>query len=363
MSAFPRWLLFLLSAILFIAFAWYFSNIVTYLLIAGLLSLVGQPLMEFIAARKIKRLTVPRSIAALTTMGLMLLLTLLFMSIFIPLIVKEANVIAGIDVSQLSATFEQPVRSVEAFLKNAGVLKEESLNQYIQQKLKSLISFTSVSDLLGTVVGVTGNIFVSFVSVSFILFFFLKEKDLFYKIISALVPGEHEQKMDRAFHGVKRLLTRYFLGIIAQIIILAVILTIGLSIVGVKNALLIAFFGSLLNIIPYVGVIIAVALGIIVSVAEAFPLALYPGMLWLAFKVGLVFWLAQLIDNFITQPLIFSSSVRAHPLEIFLVILAGGTAGGVLGMVLAVPAYTVLRVIAKEFFSEFKIVRELTGEM
>lgn len=363
MRSFPRWLILLLSALLFIAFTWYFSNIVSYLLIAGILSLIGQPLMEFIAGRKIKRVAVPRSVAALMTMTLMLLLTLLLLSIFIPLIIREANKIAAMDVAQLSAAFEQPVRSIEAFLKNAGLLKEESLHQYMQLKLKSFISFTSVSNILGTIVGVTGNVFLSFVSVSFILFFFLREKDLFYKIISALVPDEHEQKMDRAFHGVKRLLTRYFLGILFQVVILGVLLTIGLSIAGIKNALLIAFFGALLNIIPYLGVIIAVALGFILSVAEAFPIAPYPGMLMLALRVGLVFWLAQLIDNFIVQPLVFSSSVKAHPLEIFLVILAGGTAGGMFGMVLAVPAYTVVRVIAKEFFSEFKIVRELTAEM
>jgi len=359
MSSIPRSLLLIIGFVLFIVFAWYFSNIFTYLVVAGLLSLIGQPVMEFIASRKFRRFSVPRSIASLMTMGLMLLATLLFLSIFIPLIIKEANVIASIDILRLTVIFEEPVRNVETFLKNIGMIKEESLHQYLQQRLKDLISFTNVSNLFGTIVGITGNVFLLFASVSFILFFFLKEKDLFYKIISVLIPDEYEKKLDRTFYGVKTMLTRYFLGIIAQMIILTIMLTIGLSIAGVKSALLIAFFGALLNIIPYIGVIIAFALGAMVAIAEVFPIELYPGMFWLAAKVGLVFWIAQLIDNFITQPLIFSSSLRAHPLEIFLVILAGGTAGGVFGMVLAVPAYTVLRVIAKEFFSEFKVVREL----
>jgi predicted PurR-regulated permease PerM len=359
----PRWFLIGLGIILSAVVVYYFSNIVIYLLIAGLLSLVGQPLMEWLARKEVKRIKIPRSIASLMTMGLMLLITLLFISIFIPLIIKEANVIASLDVAQLSDMFEKPVQRAEEFLDKAGLLKGQSLNEYIQQRLKNLISVTNVSNLLEALVSATGNIFLAFVSVSFILFFFLKEKDLFYKIILTLVPDGYEQKMDKTFHGIKQMLIRYFLGILGQIVILAIILTIGLSIAGVKSALLIAFFGAMLNIIPYVGVIIAVVLGVIISIAEAFPLELYPGMVWLAAKVGLVFWIAQLLDNFITQPLIFSSSVKAHPLEIFLVILAGGTTGGVFGMVLAVPAYTVLRVIAKEFFSEFRIVRELTGDM
>ncbi|HXH18862.1 MAG TPA: AI-2E family transporter [Chitinophagales bacterium] len=361
MSSLPRSLLILIGFFFFIALAWYFSNILTYLLIAGLLSLVGQPLMEFIATRKIRRFTVPRTLAAFMTMGVMLLIALMFISIFIPLVVKEANMISRIDTAQLAAAFEKPFRSVESFLRDAGVLKNESLSHYLQHRLKSVISFTNVSNLLGTIVGFTGNLFVSFVSVMFILFFFLKEKDLFYRIIKAFTPAEYEQNTDKAFHGAKHLLTRYLLGILGQIIILAVILFIGLSIIGVRSALLIAFFGAILNIIPYVGVIIAFVIGTLIAIAEVFPIEFYPGMFWLAVKMGIVFWLAQLIDNFITQPLIFSSSLRTHPLEIFLVILAGGTAGGVFGMILAVPAYTVLRVIAKEFFSEFKIVRELTG--
>ena len=70
-----------------------------------------------------------------------------------------------------------------------------------------------------------------------------------------------------------------------------------------------------------------------------------------------------MLDNFILQPFIFSNSVRAHPLEIFIVILMGATVNGVLGMVLAIPTYTVLRVLASVFFSEFKIVKSITGRM
>lgn len=358
----PRWLFIALGVVLLATAGYYFSNTVIYLMMAGLLSLVGQPLMEFLARVKFRRFNMPRALAALLTMGIMLLATLLFISIFIPLIIKEAEVIASLDVSQLSAVFEKPFQSLESFLMETGILQGQPLVEYIQQRLKGLISVTNVANMAQTIVGITGNLLLAFVSISFILFFFLKEKNLFYKIIMALVPDGYEQKMDKAFYGVKNMLMRYFLGIIAQIIILTIMLTIGLSIVGVESALLIAFFGALLNIVPYIGVIIAMGLGIIISIAETFPIELYPDMLWLAAKVGLVFWIAQLIDNYITQPFIFSSSIKAHPLEIFLVILAGGTTGGVFGMVLAVPIYTVLRVIAKEFFSEFKVVRELTGE-
>lgn len=77
-------------------------------------------------------------------------------------------------------------------------------------------------------------------------------------------------------------------------------------------------------------------------------------------RVLSVFIIMQIIDNFVLQPIIFSKSVKAHPLEIFLVVLIGAKLGGILGMVLAIPLYTVFRVIGKVFLSEFKVIQNLT---
>ncbi|MFW5890444.1 MAG: AI-2E family transporter, partial [Marinilabiliaceae bacterium] len=77
----------------------------------------------------------------------------------------------------------------------------------------------------------------------------------------------------------------------------------------------------------------------------------------------LVYITAQLIDNMFFQPLIFSNSVKAHPLEIFIVILSAGYMSGILGMFLAIPVYTILRVIAREFFNKYEAVKRLTDRM
>ncbi len=359
----PRWILIFFTVILLIAFAWYFSNIVSYVLVAGVLSVIGQPLMEWLADKKIKNFSIPRALAALATMLVMLVISLLFLSIFIPLIASEAKSIAAINIQQLAATLEQPLQRVEIIMKELGMLGEHTLNEYINEKLKNLISITNISNLFGSIVTLTGDLFIAYLSITFILFFFLKEKNLFFNILKAFAPDKHEKNVDNTFKSIKGLLTRYFLGILAQITTLVIVISIGLSVAGLKNALLIAFFAGIFNIIPYVGPLFGATLGLLLGITGALPMELYPDMLILGAKIFSVFAVAQLLDNFILQPFIFSSSVRAHPLEIFLVILAGGTAGGVFGMVLAVPAYTIIRVVAKEFFSELKIVRELTGRM
>ena len=72
---------------------------------------------------------------------------------------------------------------------------------------------------------------------------------------------------------------------------------------------------------------------------------------------------AQLIDNFIYQPLIYSTSIKAHPLEIFIVLLMAGHIGGTIGMLVAVPAYTIVRVIAIRFFYRFKPIQRLVPDL
>ena len=160
------------------------------------------------------------------------------------------------------------------------------------------------------------------------------------------------------------MLTRYFGGVVAQIFIITVFVSIGLSIFGIQNALLIAFFAALINVIPYVGPIIGATFGVfVVLTSNLDPTQFYGITLPLILKVVAVFAAMQMLDNFILQPFIFSNRVLAHPLEIFIVILMGATVNGILGMVLAIPAYTVFRVLARVFLSEFKIVQKLTGSM
>ncbi|MDZ4844775.1 MAG: AI-2E family transporter [Chitinophagales bacterium] len=361
MNTFPRWLLVSIGIVFFIAFAWYFSNIVTYLLIAGILSFIGQPIVEFLSTRKIKKFTIPRSMAAILAMALMFFSTMIFLSVFIPLMTHEAKIISEIDTGQLLATLDAPIQRLEIFLRDIGMLQNDTLQNYLQERLKGLLTIANVSNILNSILGFTGDFFVLYASVTFILFFFLKEKNLFLRIILALAPEGKENQMENALNDSKRMLARYFRGILLQITIFSILIWVGLAIVGLSNAFLIAVLAGILNIIPYVGPLIAAVIGIVLGITTALPMELYPDMVWLTVKILAVFQVTQLIDNYLIQPFIFSNSVHAHPLEIFLVILAGGTSGGVFGMVLAVPAYTVLKVLAKEFLGDLKIVKELAG--
>jgi predicted PurR-regulated permease PerM len=197
----------------------------------------------------------------------------------------------------------------------------------------------------------------------FISFFFLKDSKLILNSLLVLIPKKSNKKFKKSFDSISVLLSRYFAGLILQIFILFIIYTILLLIIGTPNAIVIAFLCSLLNLIPFIGPFIGGILMILLTMSSHITQDFSSVILAKAIYVAIGFAIGQLIDNFFSQPFIFSNSVRSHPLEIFIVIISGGLLFGAVGMIAAVPSYTALKVIGKEFLSENRIVKELTKNL
>jgi predicted PurR-regulated permease PerM len=236
-------------------------------------------------------------------------------------------------------------------------------DDFFERAKKNILQFLNparITGLFGSIVGFLGNLLITVLSVLFISFFFLKEQGLFTRIVKGVVPNQYEDQSVHAIDQSAKLLIRYFIGIAVQIVVITIYVSTALSFLGFKNALLIAFFAALMNVIPYVGPILGATFGLIITVSSNLDVSFYNILLPKILKLVAVFASMQLFDNFILQPNIFSKSVKAHPLEIFIVVLMGAKLGGVIGMILAIPAYTVLRVLAKVFLSEFKVVQRIT---
>ena len=178
-----------------------------------------------------------------------------------------------------------------------------------------------------------------------------------------LVNDRDENRLKKSFEKIKDLLSRYFLGLLLQISILLIIYTIILVVFGIQNAFVIAFLCALLNLIPYVGPLIGGLLMMFLSMTSNLDAEFSTVILPKTIYVMVGFSIGQLIDNFFSQPMIFSNSVKSHPLEIFIVILAGGSLMGSVGMIVAIPIYTSIKVMLKEFLSENKIIKSLTHDL
>ena len=265
----------------------------------------------------------------------------------------------------LFLTINQPEESQNSINEN-GINEQDGEANFFdrfKQNLSSFLDPAQIPKLFTSFVGFLGNLVIAIMSIFFIAFFFLREQGLFVRIVSAFVPNEYESQVIHAIDSISNLLGRYFIGIAAQMTIITIFVSIALSLFGLKNALLIGFFAAVMNVIPYIGPIIGATFGIIITISSNLNLGFYDELLPLLLIVMVVFAIMQLLDNFILQPTIFGRSVKAHPLEIFVVVLAGAKIGGILGMILAIPSYTVLRVVAKAFLSEFKVVQRITSRL
>jgi len=141
------------------------------------------------------------------------------------------------------------------------------------------------------------------------------------------------------------------------------LISLGLTIFGIENALLIGFLGGMMNIIPYLGPVIGASMGVALGITTVISNGMFDQILPVVLIIIGTFLGSNLIDNMVLQPFIYSSSVKAHPLEIFVVLLMGGSLAGIIGMILAIPTYTVIRVIAGQFLNQFRLVQKLTERM
>lgn len=342
-----------------IYFLWTIRSIFAYLAIAFVLTMIGRPLMNFMN----ERLKIPNSIGAVFTILLFIFLLIAFVSLFISLVLNEPYRFFG-NFTHLDRFEDAISNQFKLLSESMGFLNMPFLEDYLNQAVQS-VSSKNLSRVFGDSISALGMVLLDGFSVVFITFFFLKDRDLFNKMIVAIAPNGEENRFENVLNTTKDLLSRYFIGLTLQVIIMFTFYFIILLSFGINYAAVIALLCALLNPLPYIGPLLG---GVIMSslcISDLHGLGLdfrtevVPTVLWI------MFWylLTHVWDNFINQPLIYSRSVRSNPLEIFIVILIGGILFGIIGIAVAVPAYTVLRVVLKEFFSEYKIVQSITRNL
>jgi predicted PurR-regulated permease PerM len=412
MNNWSRYIAIAISLCLVGAVFYYFSDIVAYVLIAWVLSMVGQPINEFY--KEYLKLGSSGS-AGLTLVTFIFLLTGLAW-VFVPPMIKQAQNLAGIDYESLVESLEEPINSFNNILVERGLMEGELIfaeyelpedttiisvetipdnikkdtsqigsggeknNQLtstfvsidsillqngdtvtktnitfqfninepiieaktsdvidkaaeikhtdtpiekIQKRIFATFNPGQIPQLFSTLIGFMGNLLIAFMSILFIAFFFLKEQGLFLDALQAIVPSKYEKEVIHALDDSSRLLRRYFVGVSIQVTTITIFVSLVLTVFGMKNALLIAFFAALINVIPYLGPVIGATFGVLITISSNLDLPFYEEMLPLIFIVIITFAAMQFLDNFVLQPFIFSNSVSAHPLEIFIVILVG----------------------------------------
>ena len=213
------------------------------------------------------------------------------------------------------------------------------------------MNLSSIPIFLNNFVDILGGFTIGLFSIIFISFFFLKDSELLENSIFFFFNKKTHSRLKKSFEEIKDLLSRYFIGLIIQISILFFIDSAFLLIFQIKNALIIAFC-AILNLIPYIGPLISGFLMLILCMTsnldQDFSSVVVPNTIY----VMIGFIVGQLIDNFFSQPFIFSKSVKSHPLEIFIIIIISGTLFGLMGLVFAIPFIRLLKLYLENFIQK-----------
>jgi predicted PurR-regulated permease PerM len=342
---------------------WFFSTIVIFIIVSFVISMIGEPLVNLLQKIHIGKWHLPRALCSFVTVLLFWGLVALFFFTFIPLLANELKYFSNIDLNNLISNLQEPIDKIKKFFSDFHLVEEDfDLLAYLTNSLNAAKGNVQITGFLSNFADILGNTFIAVLSISFISYYFMKESQLFEDALVLFFPEDKEQNVRHAIHSISILLKRYFIGVMLQSTGVIILHTIGLTIVGIQfsHAATIALIAGVLNVIPYVGPLIASIVGISVGVAVSMPMDVSKELLPLVLFIFIAMEITKVIDNVVFQPQIFSRSVKSHPLEIFIVILIAATIGGVIGMLIAIPAYTVLRVIAKEFFNQNKLVQKIT---
>ena len=342
---------------------WYFSSVVVYVLISAVLAIMCRPLVAWLTRLRLRGRSLPRAFAALVGLLTIWVIFVLLGLLFVPLVAEKVILLSKVDYASVLAGVEEPIRHAQLLLQRFSILQEGiSLRESIISALHSAVDLSTLNSAFSSLIGFLGSLVISFFSVSFITFFFLKEEDLFFSMVRALFPERYQENVTHALESVTHLLSRYFTGLLVESCVLMLIITLVMMAFGMKvqDAGFIGLIMGVMNVIPYAGPLIGGIMSLFMGVIS--PIEGMSVGHTAAVIVGSLLTIKG-VDDFIIQPTIYSDRVNAHPLEVFIVILLAGSLAGIWGMLLAIPSYTVLRVFAKEFFSQVSLVRKLTQQI
>lgn len=328
---------------------WYFAGIVLYLIVGGILAYLLRPPVDHIQGLGLGR--VPAILVAFT--GFLGVIAVVVTSV-VPFITRQVQ-----DLSQLITvdTAAYVANLIEIQIQHVLPIESGVLEEHVRQVADSLmrgdlVEGQQVAETVGSVLSVFTNIIYAVVIVPFVTFFLLKDELKIRRSLLHLVPNRYFEVTLSILAKVELNIGRYFRALLVQGTAIALIASALLWIVGLRGAIAIGIFTGLANTIPYFGPFLGFLAGALVGIAQTGDVSLVPG-------VALAMALTQLADNVLLQPLIFSRAAQTHPLVILFVVLAGAQLGGIVGMLVAIPLTTTVRVIVEQLLWSLRNYRIL----
>lgn len=339
-------------------FVYLFTNVVIYLIISLVLSLIGMPVVHGISRIKIGKFHIHNTIAAIITLCLFLSVIYIFSITFLPPLIEQISFLSHANLEEVLHNLLASNPHLKGLFSKIG--NEHQIATSVGEQVTNFVNFKNVTSLFNNTMSYASTILGGLFSVLFITFFFLKDDQIVSKSILLITPVGFDKEMGDILRTSKKMLSKYFIGLFIDVLYVSIVVTTLMWLFGIRNALVIGCLAGVMNVIPYIGPIITLFFAVFLGLSGCIEYGEYDTIASTITKILLILISTNLSDAMLVQPTIFSNTVKAHPLEIFLVILMAGAIGGILGMVVAIPSYTLLRIIAKEFLHHYKFFQKLT---
>lgn len=301
-----------------------------------------KPIYDYLLNKK-----VPKGIAILLVMVGVIVIFIMIITSLVPIIQKQLLDL----VSQLPYYYQIISEQVEKFMQT-GFFEtiQEQFNkintdfiQSITERLNGILNFTFSG--IGSVVGIIGDIVITIMTMPVILYYLLKDGNKVIPFVTRMFPTRSQHKISVMLNEMNQQVSSYIRGQITVAICVGFTYIIGYTLIGLPYGVTIGMIAGLLTIIPYLGSIIGLTPALIIGFVTNPTLALH---------VFLVFVFEQLIESRVLQPLILGSSLKMHPVTILIILLAAGKMFGLVGLLIAVPVYAVVKVFITHFFAWYK---------
>jgi predicted PurR-regulated permease PerM len=315
------------------------GNLVLYLVLALILSYILDPIVNWLQRNKI-----PRTLAITLTLSSVILIFIYASTTVIPKVAEQMVQLARqLDIQNI----EMIANRIETRLSDDyEFIPDGFLSNNLSQILNSLFDFDQFSSVFGNIVGVFTDIFSAILVVPFAAFFFLKDGSKIRRDLLRMIPNKYFETSLTLIDKIEKRLGLYFRSVLMQSVLVATSSWATLSIAGLDNSLSVGIAVGLANTIPYFGPIIGYILSIIISIIET-------GDFSLVLVCIIAIFIVQMLDNIVFQPLLFSRSADMHPVAILFIILVGAEVAGILGMLVAIPLATVVRITILQIIWSF----------
>ncbi|WP_024748094.1 AI-2E family transporter [Levilactobacillus namurensis] len=331
----------------------FLSTVFTPLLLSGVLFYLLNPIVRLLERVHWGRVHFNRTGAVAVVFVLLLAVLAYGAAWVVPRLVNQ--------VTNLIGNIPDFARSTEAVLQDAARhpwLKQIDFTKYLDQIQAAFSKYaetfvTGLTTGIGSLIGTVTSVTVTAVTVPVMLFYMLKDGEKLMPAIRKWLPAKHADQTMELLKRMNSTIARYIGGQIVECLFVGTFTGVGYMVIGQKYALLLGVFAGLCNLIPYVGPYLGILPAIIVAFTISTNMVIY---------VIVVVVIVQQVDGNLVYPNIIGRSLRIHPLTIIIILLAAGNIAGLLGMILAIPLYAVVKTIVQYLYSIWQLEHPVASD-